>query len=91
MPDPSSISMPPVPSLKLELCAVKMRINSAGVSHRATNRPSCSKFIVFVFNMELGKRKLSHRKHLQDEQIQAISAAQQHTDRWAGAERTDFS
>ena len=39
----------------------------------------------------MGKGKSSLRKHLQDEQIQAISAAQQHVDRWAGEERRDFS
>lgn len=51
IPDPSSISMLPVASLKLELCVIKLGINLAGVSYRASNRPSCSKFIVFVFNM----------------------------------------
>lgn len=39
----------------------------------------------------MGKQKLSLRKHLQDEQIQAITAGQQHADRWAAEERTDFS
>lgn len=53
IPDPSSISMLPVASLKLELCVIKLGINLAGVSYRASNRPSCSKFIVFVFNMEV--------------------------------------
>lgn len=38
----------------------------------------------------MGKWKLSLLKHLQDEQIQAISAGQQHVDRWAGEERTHF-
>lgn len=35
----------------------------------------------------MGKRKLSLRKHPQDEQIQAISAAQQQRDRWTERKR----
>ena len=35
----------------------------------------------------MGKRKLSLRKHPQDEQILAISAAQQQRDRWTERKR----
>ena len=37
----------------------------------------------------MGKRKLSLRKHPQDEQIQAISAARQQRDRWTERKRRE--
>lgn len=81
--------MLPVPSLKLWV--MKMRINLAGWLHQTAQAAPNVLCLCSIWSCVAAGRKLSLRKHLQDEQIQGISAGQQRIDRWAGEERTDFS